>query len=51
MSETLRNFSTARFHNYPLVSLEGLLPVSFDMVSVYTNIDIEEAISTALKNS
>ena len=40
-----------RFHNCPSSTLEGLIPVSFDVVSLYTNIDIEEAISTALQYS
>ena len=38
-----------RFHKCPSSALQGSIPVSFDVVSFYTNIDIEEAISTALQ--
>ena len=40
-----------RFHNCPSFALEGEIPVSFDVVSLYTNIDTEKAISTALQYS
>ena len=40
-----------RFHNCPSSALEEQIPVSFDVDSLYTNIDIEEPISTALQFS
>ena len=38
-----------RFMECPRSKLEGMIPISFDVISLYTNIDIEEAISTALQ--
>ena len=39
----------AKFQECPRSSLQGLIPISFDVVSLYTNIDVEESISTALQ--
>ena len=39
----------ARFDSIESSHLEGMVPVSFDVVSLYTNIDMEEAINTSLE--
>ena len=38
-----------RFQNLDPATLKGKIPVSFDVVSLYTNIDIREAIDTSLQ--
>ena len=38
-----------RFHNTDKKQLKGKIPISFDVVSLYTNIDTDEAIDTALQ--
>ena len=39
----------AKFQECPRSSLQGLIPISFDVVFLYTNIDVEESVSTALQ--
>ena len=38
-----------RFTESPRSTLKGMIPVSFDVVSLYTNVDVEEAIITTLE--
>ena len=38
-----------KFEECPRTALKGKIPISFDVVSLYTNIDVEEAISTTLQ--
>ena len=38
-----------RYHNIDKQQLKGQIPISFDVVSLYTNIDNDEAIDTALQ--
>ena len=38
-----------RFKECPQSKLKEMIPISFDVISLYTNIDVEEAISTALQ--
>ena len=38
-----------KFEECPRVALRGKIPISFDVISLYTNIDVEEAISTTLQ--
>ena len=39
-----------KFQDCPRSTLKGKIPVSLDVVSLYTNIDIEEAISTTMQS-
>ena len=39
----------ARFDSMESSELEGMIPVSFDVISLYTNIDMTEAIETSLE--
>ena len=38
-----------RFNNIDKINLKGMTPVSFDVVSLYTNINTEEAVETVLE--
>ena len=38
-----------RFNNIDKTALKGMIPISFDVVSLYTNIDTNEAIDTTLQ--
>ena len=38
-----------RFHEAPADRLKGKIPISFDVVALYTNIDADESITTTLE--